>query len=89
MRSVRRLANRHRPGREARSALPPVHADDGKTPAPRVLILTAPVGEGHLAAARALSLSLAQTDAGAETHVCDVLPLLPRLLRHTLTDLYR
>ena len=87
MRSVRRLANR--PAREARSALVPVHADDGETPAPRVLILTAPVGEGHLAAARALSLSLAQTDARAETHVCDVLPLLPRLLKHTLTDLYR
>ena len=88
---MRRLSNRSERSAsdpELPSATPPTLAGRGE-PQARILILTAPVGEGHLAAARTLALSLAQTDSHVETHVCDVLPFLPRLLRRTFADLYR
>ena len=47
----------------------------------RVLVLTAPVGEGHLAAARALTEDIARRGDGSEVTVCDVLPALCLPLR--------
>src|SRR6266496_4811171 len=64
------------PDREA--ARPPV----------RVLVLTAPVGEGHLAAARTLSEDILRGREGVEVIVCDVLPALRRPLRWLLSDAY-
>src|SRR6266496_6042420 len=65
------------PGREA--ARPPV----------RVLVLTAPVGEGHVAAARALAEGILRGREGAEVVVCDVLPALRLPLRWLVSDAYR
>ena len=55
----------------------------------RVLVLTAPVGEGHLAAARAIASGIRRQNADAEVVVLDVLPALPRPLRWLLSDAYR
>src|SRR6266498_4376796 len=67
-----------------------VEAPDRETarPAVRVLVLTAPVGEGHLAAARTLSDDILRRHEGAEVVVCDVLPALRRPLRWLLSDAY-
>src|SRR5438046_1445652 len=59
------------------------------SPAVRVLVLTAPVGEGHVMAARALTEDIARRGDGSEVTVCDVLPALPRPLRWLLRDAYR
>ena len=53
-----------------------------------VLVLTAPVAEGHLAAARALSEGLAATGEGVLV-VQDALDALPRPVRWLLADAYR
>ena len=55
----------------------------------RILVLTAPVGEGHLAAARTLSADLARDDDSVEVIVCDALRAMNRLLRRTMIDAYR
>ena len=55
----------------------------------RVLVLTAPVGEGHLAAARALAEDLVRRSPSAEVIVRDVLAELPAPLRWFLNDAYR
>ena len=55
----------------------------------RVLILTAPVGEGHVAAARTLEEDILRANATAVVAVCDVLPALRRPLRWLLSDAYR
>jgi len=55
----------------------------------RVLVLTAPVGEGHIAAARALAEDLCRINEEASVTVCDALPALPRPLRWLLSDAYR
>jgi processive 1,2-diacylglycerol beta-glucosyltransferase len=55
----------------------------------RVLVLTAPVAEGHVAAARALSEDLRRVNPRAEVTVCDALPVLPRPVRWFLYDAYR
>ena len=55
----------------------------------RVLVLTAPVGEGHVAAARAIASGIRRQNADAEVVVLDVLPALPRPLRWLLSDAYR
>src|SRR6266496_2351710 len=55
----------------------------------RVLVLTAPVGEGHVAAARALSEDILRGREGAEVIVCDVLPALRLPLRWLVSDAYR
>jgi processive 1,2-diacylglycerol beta-glucosyltransferase len=55
----------------------------------RVLVLTAPVGEGHVAAARALSEDILSGHEGAEVVVCDALAVLRRPLRWLLNDAYR
>jgi UDP-N-acetylglucosamine:LPS N-acetylglucosamine transferase len=58
-------------------------------PPVRVLVLTAPVAEGHVAAARTLAEDILRTDAKAEVTVCDVLPALRRPVRWLLNDAYR
>ena len=58
-------------------------------PAVRVLVLTAPVAEGHLAAARALSEGILRRNDSAAVTVCDVLPELRRPVRWLLHDAYR
>src|SRR5262245_27752843 len=55
----------------------------------RVLVLTAPVGEGHLAAARVLADDLVRRSPSAEVEVRDVLAELPGPLRWFLNDAYR
>jgi processive 1,2-diacylglycerol beta-glucosyltransferase len=55
----------------------------------RVLVLTAPVGEGHVAAARALSEGILRRNPKAEVQIVDVLSALPALLRWVVSDAYR
>jgi len=55
----------------------------------RVLVLTAPVGEGHLAAARVLAEDLVRRNPSAEVPVRDVLGEFPAPLRWVLNDAYR
>jgi processive 1,2-diacylglycerol beta-glucosyltransferase len=55
----------------------------------RILVLTAPVAEGHLSAARALEESLRRSSSEVEVTVCDALAALPRSLRFLLRDAYR
>jgi UDP-N-acetylglucosamine:LPS N-acetylglucosamine transferase len=52
-------------------------------------LLTAPVGEGHLAAARVLAADLMRRNPSAEVTVRDVLAELPAPLRWFLNDAYR
>ena len=52
-------------------------------------MLTAPVGEGHLAAARVLADDLVRRSPSAEVEVRDVLAELPGPLRWFLNDAYR
>jgi len=52
-------------------------------------VLTAPIGEGHIAAARALADDITRTHEGAEVVVCDALPALRRPVRWLLRDAYR
>ena len=61
---------------------------DGGRPI-RVLVLTAPVGEGHVAAARALANDLVLRNPSADVRVADVLAVLPAPLRWFLNDAYR
>jgi processive 1,2-diacylglycerol beta-glucosyltransferase len=53
----------------------------------RVLILTADVGEGHVAAARAIGEGL--NDLGIQPVICDGLAVLGPLPRHVIRDGYR
>ena len=55
----------------------------------RVLVLTAPVAEGHVAAARVLADDIRRINERAEVLVVDALPALPRLMRWLLFDAYR
>ncbi len=75
-----------RGGDDQRVKTPDVEA---ARPAVRVLVLTAPVAEGHLAAARTVSEDILRTNADAEVTVCDVLPALRRPVRWLLNDAYR
>jgi len=54
----------------------------------RVLVVTAPVGEGHMAAARTLSEDISRDHEGTEVIVCDALAALRRPLRWLLNDAY-
>src|SRR6266540_6687608 len=58
-------------------------------PALRVVILTAEVGEGHVAAARVLAAELVCERADVEVLICDALVGLGRFLRYVLLDAYR
>ena len=55
----------------------------------RVLVLTAPVGEGHLATARTLTHDIRHRDPEAEVAICDVLEEFSRPLSWLLRDAYR
>src|SRR6266545_3023022 len=55
-------------------------------PALRVVILTAEVGEGHVAAARVLAAELVCERTDVEVLVCDALVGLGRFLRYVLLD---
>src|SRR6202165_5450252 len=61
-----------------------------RTPGPRrVLILSADVGEGHAAAARALARQIEDSPQQAEVTVIDGLAAMGRLLRPVVEDGYR
>src|SRR6266516_1119879 len=64
----------------------PVHDAPRHT---RVVIVTAEVGEGHAAAARALAAGLAAESPDAEVVICDALEGLGRFVRLILLDAYR
>ena len=55
----------------------------------RVLVLTAPVGEGHVAAARAIVAELEEEDGELEVVLVDALDGIGRVLRFILHDAYR
>src|SRR5271166_6913265 len=55
----------------------------------RVLILSADVGEGHAAAARALAEQISESGERAEVTVIDGLAAMGRLLRPVVEDGYR
>ena len=55
----------------------------------RVLILSADVGEGHAAAARALAQQIEASSEGAEVTVIDGLAAMGRVLRQVVQDGYR
>src|SRR5207245_6810242 len=61
----------------------------GGRPKLRIVVLTAEVGEGHAAAARALAAELVGERADIEVVVCDALVGLGSLLRYVLLDAYR
>jgi len=56
---------------------------------PRVLILSADVGEGHAAAARAMAAEVAAADPEAEIEVVEGLQWLGRISEHVIRDGYR
>ncbi len=61
-----------------------------RTPGPRrVLILSADVGEGHAAAARALAAQLSEAEQPTEVTVIDGLAAMGRLLKPVVEDGYR
>src|ERR1700684_2270631 len=61
-----------------------------RTPGPRrVLILSADVGEGHAAAARALAAQLAEAEQPTEVTVIDGLAAMGRVLKPVVEDGYR
>ncbi|HXM87592.1 MAG TPA: glycosyltransferase [Solirubrobacteraceae bacterium] len=61
-----------------------------RTPGPRrVLILSADVGEGHAAAARALAAQLGETEQPTEVTVIDGLGAMGRVLKPVVEDGYR
>jgi hypothetical protein len=72
---MRRAAATH-PGRSAPRAV-------------RVLGLTAPVGEGHVSAARALREDILRQNPHAVVEICDALATLRAPLRWAVSDLYR
>src|SRR4030081_3773302 len=66
--------------------------DPGRRPreaARRVLILSADVGEGHAAAARALARQIQDSPQPAEVTVIDGLAAMGRVLRPVVEDGYR
>jgi processive 1,2-diacylglycerol beta-glucosyltransferase len=61
-----------------------------RTPGPRrVLILSADVGEGHAAAARALAVQLGEAEQPTEVTVIDGLAAMGRVLKPVVEDGYR
>ena len=69
---------------------PPRHiAEECDADRRRVLVLTAPVGEGHVAAARAIVAELEEEDGELEVVLVDALDGIGRVLRFILHDAYR
>ena len=83
-----RLRSLHHRRGQGRGLLARYRARAGE-PALRVVILTAEVGEGHVAAARVLAAELVCERADVEVLVCDALVGLGRFLRYVLLDAYR
>ena len=77
------LLARHRASRNGNGAAP-----EPASP-PRVLILSADVGEGHAAAARAMAAEIAAADPEAEIEVAEGLQWLGRVSEHVIRDGYR
>jgi UDP-N-acetylglucosamine:LPS N-acetylglucosamine transferase len=67
----------------------PQHGDDHADGGRRVLILSADVGEGHAAAARALAAQIEASEQRAEVTVIDGLAAMGRVLRPVVEDGYR
>ena len=61
----------------------------GRGPALRIVVLTAEVGEGHVATARVLAGELVCESGDVEVLVCDALAGLGRFLGYVLLDAYR
>ena len=77
---VRSLVRRFRPPRRVTEERGAAHR--------RVLVLTAPVGEGHVAAAHAIVAELEEEDGELEVVLVDALDGIGRVLRVILHDLY-
>jgi processive 1,2-diacylglycerol beta-glucosyltransferase len=75
--------------RRRRPALLARYEARGGEPKLRIVVLTAEVGEGHAAAARALAADLVGERADVEVLICDALAGLGRFLRYVLLDAYR
>lgn len=75
--------------RKSPPAVAPATFDAARLDGRRVLILSADVGEGHAAAARALAEQLAVTAPHAEVAVIDGLAAMGRVLRQVVQDGYR
>ncbi|HEY3830373.1 MAG TPA: glycosyltransferase [Solirubrobacteraceae bacterium] len=73
--------------RSHRKPTPPAEASDRG--GHRVLILSADVGEGHAAAARALAQQIENSEQHAEVFVIDGLAAMGRVLRQVVQDGYR
>jgi processive 1,2-diacylglycerol beta-glucosyltransferase len=73
--------------RSHRKSPPPGESPDGRKR--RVLILSADVGEGHAAAARALAQQVNASEQDAEVIVIDGLAAMGRVLRQVVQDGYR
>src|SRR5205085_10204340 len=72
------------------SAVPAQSGGDEAVPPPRrVLILSADVGEGHAAAARALAEQIESSPQATEVTVIDGLAAMGRVLRPVVEDGYR
>ena len=67
----------------------PQHGDGATRDAQRVLILSADVGEGHAAAARALAEQIEASEQRTEVTVIDGLAAMGRVLRPVVEDGYR
>jgi processive 1,2-diacylglycerol beta-glucosyltransferase len=78
-----------RHGRAADMRLPHPSATDPHDRPRRVLILSADVGEGHAAAARALAQQIEASPEEAEVVVIDGLAAMGRVLRQVVQDGYR
>ncbi|HUN79851.1 MAG TPA: glycosyltransferase [Solirubrobacteraceae bacterium] len=75
--------------RKSPPAAAPAAFDAAQLDGRRVLILSADVGEGHAAAARALAEQLGVTAPDAEVAVIDGLAAMGRVLRQVVQDGYR
>jgi processive 1,2-diacylglycerol beta-glucosyltransferase len=84
--AARRLKTPMRPRRKAQPVPFPAATSSRPT---RVLILSADVGEGHAAAARALAQQIHNGDDPAEVEIVDGLAGMGRLLRYVVEDGYR
>jgi processive 1,2-diacylglycerol beta-glucosyltransferase len=87
---TRNSTRKRRAGR-GRSTPTPAESSDGESSAPerRVLILSADVGEGHAAAARALAAQIEGSRQPAQVTVIDGLAAMGPLLRPVVEDGYR
>jgi processive 1,2-diacylglycerol beta-glucosyltransferase len=83
-----RVRNRTQNPREDGDPTRPARATHHARPR-RVLILSADVGEGHAAAARALSAQIEASEQDAEVTVIDGLAAMGRLVRPVVEDGYR